>query len=173
MPPFQRSTPYLSRLLRRTIATTMVDAHLAAIVNTGLGTDWDDGIVREDMEVATLREVLNDPTLTAAYRALVSWLDRAPSGLRPFFEQLMQSYGAALGRCGLVLVLDQFEQIFTLFSGKPRLSAASADSPGGAPWKLREQLFDEMERLYWPSPAPGEGAAGTDLPIRYVLSLRD
>lgn len=174
MPELRESTPYLSRLLRRTIAITMVDAHFAAIVNTGLGADWEEGIVREDMDVATLREVLNDPTLVAAYRALVSWLDSAPAGLRPFFEQLMQSYGAALGPCGLVLILDQFEQIFTMFSGKPRMSSvASADSTGEVRSVLREQLFDELEHLYQPSPSGSEAAAGTELPIRYVLSLRD
>jgi hypothetical protein len=168
MPAFERATPYVSRVLRKTADPSTLLRHLHALRAAGLGSAHHDKESCEDLQLGAVRDKLSDPSLKEAYRALVSWLANAPEGLRPFFTNLLSTYGAEQRGFAVVLILDQFEQIFTLFGGDPAFARTSAlvMSPPKRNWRLREKLFSELNALYG-----SEG--GGQLPIRFVFSLRE
>ena len=173
MPPFTYATPYLCRVLRKTVEPIGLSDHFGALRYAGLG----DRGAEENLSLTTalgkLRSILSDSQLRSAYRAIVSWLHASPAGLRPFYENLTATYGAARSCFGLVLLFDQFEEVFTRFAGRPRatrIRQLSNASPS-LDWHLREHLFDEIKKLYVASSSWNRNAV--DLPIRYVFSLRE
>jgi hypothetical protein len=169
-PGFQRATPYVSRVLRRTVGVARLLDHVRAIRQAGLG-DAQPIELGPQSTIGDLLTVLEDDDLREAYRSLIAWLQQSPEGLRPFFENVVKTYGAAMPRCGLVLLLDQFEQIFTLFGGRARKGPESDTRTPVRPWTLRRDLFDALRALYTEDTATSE--AWRQLPIRYVISLRD
>lgn len=176
MPVFDRATPYVSRLLRKSVGISMLARHLAALRAAGLGHRGEEVGIDGRMSLDRLRSVLADPQLKQAYRALVSWLYRSPPGLRPFFENLVNTYGAEMRGVGVVLLLDQFEEVFTRFAGRPRATRRArphSSTDAALDWRLRDELFDELERLHSASPEAGAEPGSGELPIRFVISLRD
>ena len=173
MPPFTYATPYLCRVLRKTVEPIGLSDHLGAVRFAGLGERGAEENLSLTTTLSALRSILVDPQLRSAYRAIVSWLHTSPAGLRPFYENLTATYGAARSCFGLVLLLDQFEEVFTRFAGRPRATRIR-QSPGASPsldWHLREHLFDEIQKMYVASASWNRNAV--DLPIRYVFSLRE
>ena len=169
MPPFTYATPYLCRVLRKTVEPIGLSDHFGALRYAGLG----DRGAEENLSLTTalgkLRSILSDSQLRSAYRAIVSWLHASPAGLRPFYENLTATYGAARSCFGLVLLFDQFEEVFTRFAGRPRATRIR-QLPGASPsldWHLREHLFDEIQKLYVASSSWNRNAV--DLPIRVCL----
>ena len=173
MPPFTYATPYLCRVLRKTVEPIGLSDHFGALRFAGLG----DRGPEEDLSLTTtlgkLRSILSGSQLRSAYRAIVSWLHGSPDGLRPFYENLTATYGAARSCFGLVLLLDQFEEVFTRFAGRPRATRIrpSPTAQQSLDWHLRERLFDEIQKMYVASASWSKNAV--DLPIRYVFSLRE
>jgi hypothetical protein len=174
MPPFEYATPYLCRVLRKTVEPIGLSDHFGALRSAGLGARRPD----EDLSLTTplgrLRSILSDSQLHSAYRAIVSWLHASPAGLRPFYENLTATYGAARSCFGLVLLLDQFEEVFTRFAGRPRATRIrqSSGASQSLDWHLREHLFDEIQKIYVSSSSSSQRKA-VELPIRYVFSLRE
>ncbi|HEX8118453.1 MAG TPA: hypothetical protein VF521_14350, partial [Pyrinomonadaceae bacterium] len=104
-----------------------------------------------------------------AYEGLLNELKTPGRDLVHFFQQLADVYGRRRTRFALVLVLDQFEEMFTRYVDQgayaPGRSASLLD------WRLRREFFAQLERLY--GHAPGGTDAGAALPLRYVISMRD
>ena len=170
LPGFQRATPYVSRVLRRTLGVSGLFDHLRAVLSAGLGESVPIQL-GPGSTIADLLAALETEELREAYRSLTGWLQRSPEGLRPFFENVVRTYGAAKPGFGLVLFLDQFEQIFTLFGGKPNMHTETGTQKRARPASLRQTLFAELRALYAEDAATSE--AWRQLPIRYVISLRD
>ncbi len=170
VPGFQWATPYVARVLRRTVGVAGLLDHVRAIRQAGLGDSQPIELGLQST-IGDLLTVLEDPDLREAYQSLIGWLEQSPEGLRPFFENIVKTYGAAMPRCGLVLLLDQFEQIFTLFGGRPKRRTKTDTQSRERPWTRRRDLFDALRALYTEDTATGE--AWRQLPIRYVISLRD
>ena len=144
--------PLLLRLLRATLETSQYADHLKTFLHHA-----GDGLIEESTKVSELRRLLSDPATVAAYEELLGSLYVPTPSLREFFSNLIDNYGQRRPQFGLVLVLDQFEELFTLFSD-------SLATPEKQLWRLRWEFIDQLEELY------GAGAA---LPIRYVISMRD
>ncbi len=94
--------------------------------------------------------------------------EKAPP-LRQRFASLVDYYGRRRRHFSLVVLLDQFEEIFTRFVDLGPLSQTRQAGPPD--WQLKKyRLFAELRELYLPAPG---AAAGRDLlPIRFVISMR-
>jgi hypothetical protein len=177
--------PMFSRLLRSTIDSDEFAEHLGA-----LRDDANDSEVRKfpidgETRVSGLRALLSDPGLARAHTRMVEQLYVPVPDLWDFFENLVHTYGRRRSRFMLVLILDQFEELFTRFVDP---GPGSAPREAGMPeWRLRPQLFAQFETLYSKSlpletAERGETGAlasaepradGNPLPIRYVVSMRE
>jgi hypothetical protein len=93
----------------------------------------------------------------AAHGELLGSLYIPVPSLREFFVNLLEVYGKMRTQFGLVLIMDKFEELFTLFSD-------SLAVPEKQLWRLRWEFIDQLEELY---------NSGSELPIRYVISMRD
>jgi hypothetical protein len=93
--------------------------------------------------------------------------------LTDFFASVIGNYGSHIRDFALVVILDQFEELFTRFVDpgiiRTRTSSQALD------WKLRREFFNQYGSLFEyriPSDNP-EIPVGDHLPIRYVISMRD
>jgi hypothetical protein len=114
-------------------------------------------VVRGDTRASELRRILIDEATAAAHADLLGRLYIPVPSLREFFLNLLENYGTRRTQFGLVLILDQFEELFTLFSD-------SMSAPDKQLWRLRWEFINQLEDLY---------RGGEELPMRYVISMRD
>ena len=142
--------PLFLRLLRATLEISQYSEHIKALLPEAPEID-------EGMPASELRRILSAPAATSAYEQLLGDLYIPSPSLREFFANLLEHYGRLRTQFGLVLILDQFEELFTLFTD-------SFGAPGKQLWRLRWEFIDQIEGLY---------QAGAALPIRYVISMRD
>lgn len=160
-----RVMPYICRVLRSSLDLTGLASHFAALA-TACGTceqPWEP--VTEHTRARALIDLLGTPAFRANYAATLDYLDLPVRELRPFLDNLFRVYGAARPGFCLVLIFDQFEELFTRFVDPGSLVTTSqADMPD---WRLRLEFFDELHALYRSAPE-GEGM----LPVRYLLSMR-
>lgn len=141
--------PLFLRVLHATLEVSQYEEHLRTMlpeVRVNGGT-----------RAGELRSMLQDPAAAAAHEDLLARLYIPVPSLLEFFTNLFGTYGARRTAFRMVLILDQFEQLFTLF-------ADSMDSPDGQRWRLRWEFIDQLETLY---------RDGSSLPLRYVISMRD
>jgi hypothetical protein len=139
--------PLFLRLLRATLEISQYAEHLACYGVHG---------ICEETRASELRAKLGSPEARAAHTDLLAQVYVPVPGLLGFFENLIAVYGKKRTQFGLVLVMDQFEELFTLFSDSPSDDRQS--------WRLRWAFMDQFEELY---------TSGAKLPIRYVISMRD
>ena len=144
--------PLFLRLLRATLEISQYAEHLSAVLPRA-----PQPLIHEGTRTSELRRVLNDPATAAAHEELLGGLYAPVPSLREFFTNLLGNYGKRRTQFELVLILDQFEELFTLFSD-------SLAAPQKQLWRLRWDFIDQLEDLY---------RAGSALPIRYVISMRD
>jgi hypothetical protein len=108
-------------------------------------------------------------------------LDIPTPGLLPFFENFFEHFGRVHVKFGLVLIIDQFEELFTRFVDVGRV-ASIADKESND-WRLRSQFIDELRQLYASQKLPSDGVGAkvtgqenggeNPLRMRHVLSMRD
>jgi hypothetical protein len=140
--------PLFLRLLRATLEISQYSDHLTTM---GIGAEITDQTLASE-----LRNHLGSPEAEAGYNALLTRIYIPTPSLRAFFENLVEAYGSFRDQFGEVLILDQFEELFTLFS-----DAGSRDKQL---WRLRWAFIEQLEDLY---------TVGERLPLRYVISIRD
>lgn len=165
--------PIFSRVLRCSVELDSFVEHVNALrAMAGASSASMD----ETTPLAQLLQTVRDDAAREGHRLLVERLAGAGSELWEYFEALVEAYGSLRSRFGLVLIFDQFEELFTRF-GEARGSPAGSTGP--ADWRLREAFFSQFERLYRATYIPhepdGHGVpfAPGPLPIRYVVSMRD
>jgi hypothetical protein len=144
--------PLFLRLLRATLELSQYEQHLRILLPHA-----PDDPIDGTMRASALRRLLSDPASGPAHEDLLTRLYIPSPSLRAFFANLLETYGERRTQFGLVLILDQFEELFTLFSD-------SLVEPGKELWRLRWEFIEQLEDLY---------KAGAALPIRYVISMRD
>lgn len=172
-----RITPYVCRLLRSSIDVSVLADHFSAMLGRSEMRDLDNPLIKPGTKVQDLAALLASDELASGYQDLQELLNIPVPGLWPFFENLIQVYGIRRCQFALVLLFDQFEELFTRFVQPEKFTAQqSADTPD---WQLRWQFFEELKSLYEigykPEPA-GSGIADlgqpVPLPIRFVISMR-
>src|SRR5205814_3737384 len=109
-------TPFFVRLLRGTISMDRFVDHILALSADqhppGLVPPRFDGTV----QVEDLLTVLESRGVRDFYAQVVEEIRTYPIfGLRPFFENLLDRWGSRHPRFAVVLILDQFEELFTRF----------------------------------------------------------
>jgi hypothetical protein len=167
LPPSGAVAPYFCRLLRRSVEISRLSEHLACLRGDG-GEGFQ---IEETTSLSALRAALADPRLVEGHRTLLSRLYVPVPGLRQFFENLFDTYGSRLSSFAMVLIFDQFEEIFTRFvdpGPNPESGETARDLPD---WRLRPRFFEELEDLA--GPRPGRTEDQGELPIRFVISLRE
>jgi len=169
--------PYFCRLLRSNIEFQSFVEHLEAILQQDTTASFQ-LFIRESMPVAELLDAVSASSFLSGYNKLHNELNVPSRKLSVFFEHLVSVYGQMRTEFGLVLILDQFEELFTRFID-PGVIVRDlvTDLPN---WKLRWEFFQEMEELYaakmdsstlsstWDQNEPKPA-----LPICYVISMRD
>lgn len=169
LPAFGKVLPYFCRLLRGSVTWDVLEEHLAAIGAFADAAQADlqvDGSTRASELVARL----SSPDFVAAYEQIVEALYLPLPDLQPFFENLIEVYGSRRSVFSLVLLFDQFEELFTRFADPGPVPTPAA--AGLQDWRLRWELIRQLELLY--EGQETEGADGRPrLPLRFVLSMRD
>jgi hypothetical protein len=157
----ERVTPYFCRVLRSSLDADQFYEHMAAVRHAP-------SAVRHLRRIGLRRlaDLIARDRCRSLYSDLAEKLDPPVPGLRPFFENLLECYGGLRPRLKLVLLFDQFEEIFTRFvDAGPALPARNAHLPN---WRLRWEFFEEFEDLF---KAPREDDGRGRL-IRYVVTMR-
>jgi hypothetical protein len=164
--------PYLCRVLRSSLELRAFEAQLRAYLGTGGAPP----ALHEGSALGELDAVLGSPELVKGHAELVGELELPAPDLASFFSRLAELYGSRLPRFALVLVFDQFEELFTRFADPGPVARERA---GPLPdWRLREKFFRELQRLHAARRphAPRHGEAepgGAALPLRVLISLRE
>jgi len=158
--------PFFCRVLRSSIDEESFIEHLAAIA-------WDAKVewpllLTRGVIIKELLEILREDSVIHSYHKLFESLGTCGAGLATFFGNLITTYGARRHKFSLVLLLDQFEELFTRFVD-PGPSISKVEGPS---WRLRLQFFYELEKLYH-ARIQDMSTAGSVLPIRYIISMRD
>ena len=169
LPFTERFTPYFCRILRATCEVSTFSRHLATLSEHA--RDAAELLISEECDLDELLALLaaRRQAIESDYEAILEWLYLPGRELRPFFDRLIQHYGRRRGgKFSLVLILDQFEELFTRFEA-PRVMSQSHDITL-PDWRLRRELLAELESLYL---ARSDTAGRVSLPISYVLSMRE
>jgi HEAT repeat protein len=171
---FAHFNPLFCRVLRSQIEADGFVEHLGAIRPLEPDSEPFQLPLSGESLLSELEATLSDPALAAGYGRLLAEVNVPLPDLSVFFKELTQIYGSRVTRFALVLIIDQFEELFTRFIDPGPLGAEKqANSPD---WRLRWELFDQLERLYRTQisvpGAPAESAE-TPLPIRFVISIRN
>ena len=170
--------PYFCRLLRKCIEVEVFGEHLVAVQQGAQVTLGAPEIISADTKVTELLSLVKDPEFLSSYERLNNELKVPGRELRVFFEHLVENYGQRRTRFGLVLILDQFEEVFTRFIDPGVAVEVVGELPD---WRLRWELFEQLEELCSSEPevpdrdisSSGVFAPRPVLPIRYVISMRD
>jgi hypothetical protein len=157
--------PIFCRLMRGSIEVAQLAEHLSAVQalcpNPTPPTEIGDAT-----RVNALLEHLARVEEVVGYQDIVNAFYAPVPDLYTFFENITLTYGSKRTKFGLVLILDQFEELFTRFVDPGSIAPDLPNQP--LDWRLRWELFGQLERLYI-----GKGDGFQPLPIRYLISMRD
>lgn len=192
-PPGLGVDTFFSRLLRSTIDVGVFARYINGFRRSKSSP------INEHTRISHIKTLLSQRELHESYRLFLQILDVPIAGLWPFFKNLFEVYGRQIAHFNIVLVLDQFEEVFTRFvdrknetqsaitisefSSTPVQGSAGSNSipsPIDLPsYHLRDKLFEEFEELYTRRTATIDRSNQTDLPrmallpIRFVVSMRE
>jgi hypothetical protein len=170
-------TPHVCRLLRSGITLEQFNEHFEAIRELGAGDSMPALRFTQATSVDELATFFCNPLFENAVRKTLAGLSTPTRGLWPFLENLFHTYGSRRTRFGVILLLDQFEEIFTRFVDSGSVSSSrSANQPN---WRLRWELVNEVRSVYLGktvlSAMPDADESPTEgyLPLRFVIAMRD
>jgi hypothetical protein len=170
LPPAGRVRPLFLRVLRGTLPVSEYRQHLNAILQAGGGAPIP--MPGEGDPMSRWRDALADPELRGAHEDALAGLYGPDPDLRLFFDNLFHSYAAFAPRFSMVMILDQFEELFTRFVDAP--SGTGAAQPD---WRLRWEFLGQLERLAadraMATGVSGGSSHAAPLPLRIVISMRD
>lgn len=189
--PPAASLPMFGRLLRGSLSARQLLEHLKATTNRPLR-------LTPESSVREVRSLIEDTAFRENQERLRRWIAgeddpaRSREGRRPpewllrFLGRLIDYYGAGRGGFSLLLVLDQFEELFTNFpapdpveqalredrkaAGATRGDSDEAEDTGPrvGDWNRRQELVAALA-------AVADALAGQErarLPVRFLFSLR-
>lgn len=161
-----KTHPMFCRLLHGSIDVTRFDEHVAVLSGEPL---------RSAVEVSALAfaEELRSERSAMTHRELVDALSSASADLRTFFDVWWQRVARDQPEYGVVLCVDQFEELFTRYAdpGPGRRATRILD------WRVREKFFQQLDDLFVPARRADASISGPHGPptpsLRLVISLRD
>jgi hypothetical protein len=170
------SRPFFCRLLQGSVTVERYCEHIRALVG------GDAGQINPTTPLATIIEVLSCAEAQKVYAKLINDLDIPTPDLLSFFQHLFNSWGYPKHvKYGIVLIIDQFEELFTRFVDFGKLPAGGKRLQPD--WRLRTQFLDELRRLYlfgqWgednrsSDPVVDRSRDAEGLRIRCVISIRN
>lgn len=164
--------PWFRRWLRGSVAAAAFEVHLRAISERAAARHLGLCTLDEDFPAQRLLALFADPELVADYEVLFESLYPPLPGLLPFLDNLHLGYGQYGDSSGLVIVLDQFEELFTRFVGaEPGVRGdqrPDLDRPGE---DRKLELFRELAALR--RREQGAAAGPPAWPVRILVSMRN
>jgi hypothetical protein len=161
--------PLICRVLTRTLTAQALAEHTAAVTTLA-----DARSAAPPATIGDLRALLVSDRYQEGYFTFVSRLNVPVAGLVPFVGNLGDCWSGRDAELRLVLVLDQFEELFTRFYDPGPIGAPAL--PDAPDWRLRPQFFTEIEHLYHASSTESKRSSpypDLGLDVRIVVSLRD
>jgi hypothetical protein len=172
------STSLFARLLRAVVEVKRYGAHLESIARqcSSLSSTFEP--ITLDTHLSTLIHILNGEDYRKAYDKVLGALYLPQPELTAFFRQLSEVYGPQFPGFCIVLIFDQFEELFTLF---PATLVSGAKSEAHSKYQLRIDFISQLGDLYraatQATPSAADDAVDQDrsgtLPLRFALSMRD
>ncbi len=160
-----RVTPYFSRLLQSSVTLERYGTMLAAYGGA------DEAPVDERTTLGQLASLLDRPAVHDSHAELLADLVVPVAGLAPFFREFFEVLDARDLQVPLVLIFDQFEELFTRFVDAGRLPGRTDDGPD---WRRRWEFFEEFRGLDAARRHDARDEPTVEpLPMRFVFSMRD
>jgi hypothetical protein len=155
-------------LLRGGIEPEQYLAHLSALC----GQSAPPAGGGEETTVQEIRALLTQSS-KGSYKSLLGVLNSPSDTLASFFTRLFSVYGGWRPDLQVVLVMDQFEELFNLYGD----ADGTASSDGGVyTYVLRDQFFLQLQSLYfltWGRRIRGlRKSQNQQLPLACVISIR-
>jgi hypothetical protein len=170
--------PLFCRLLRSRLEVDQYLRHLELLGSEAPGSAAAPA-PESGSQLAAFEARLNRLEDEGVTRRLRAALEEPSDGLAPFLRRAAAFYQRAFPDFGLVVIVDQFEELFTRFVDVALVGDEVAK--GVLDWRLRHNFLDEIgavyDQLVATSSAPPSGSGGaaepTYLPVRLVISMRD
>jgi hypothetical protein len=172
----ERTRTIWSRVLRATAEVEDFIEHLAVIAG---GANAPAEEIASMSGRTPIQRVLDQRAcLEAGYSSLLDALRprNALGRLCETIDRIFDIYGERRKRFRIVLIVDQFEEIFTHYQDRPAAAQLRGRETEGFNWRLRHKFFREFEEAYLQSrgSSPDEqSSTGRLLPIRYVIGMRE
>jgi len=163
-----RTIPFISRILRSTCSVERFNLFIQAV-------DPAFPKITLDTKLGELKADLQSASCVTYYRDLVGELEPPATNLVHFFNHLWAVMGRRFpsGEFAVVLIIDQFEEIFTRYVDRNLEGLADGSLPD---WRLRLELFDELRQLHESLGAQDQSEdspRAMTLPLHIVISMRD
>lgn len=166
--------PMLARLARGGLAASDYFDALRIAVAEGPG----ELALGATLPLAWLRGLLTDPAVVLGHQRLVQRLVNSGPGLLPLLDALDQVAERSVRSFPLVLIFDQFEELFTRFADVDpsrrgtdhRTDHLVPEAGHMADWRQRQALTDELAALFGTT---AQGQPARARPHRLLISLRE